>query len=545
MDSPRRRFESIAGLALAIAVWSSSHAHCGMHDLSPASAPEKLGTVSFENSCQPGVKADLNRAVALLHSFWLDEADRTFARVADEDPGCAVAYWGESFSQLHLINAEPSPADLAAGRAALAKADGAAEQTPRETGYLRALHAFYDGYEPARYFEHAQRYAEAMGALAAKYPKDIEAKVLYALGLLAASPPNDVGLAKPREAVAILTPLFREYPDHPGIAHYLIHATDNPGMAMEGLEAARHYALIAPASPHALHMPSHIFARLGLWQDDIRSNLASRAAAERADGRHIGAENRLHAMEFLEYAYLQIGHEKEARQIAEEAKTVRASDVDAAYPNYWATVQSRYPALLAIETRDWDTAAKLAPVTAANTFGTGITLLAHAMAAGYTHNAPLGADAARAYDALLAKEPIVQPGGNYATLHDEIQAWASFSGGHAREALALLRAVAERQRKVGKGEVELPAGEMAADMLLLEGQASAAAQAYELSLQSDPNRFNALFGSAQAAARTGKRDVAQRRYRELIENCAGASGSFLGRLGQLHEAIEATSAGKP
>ena len=526
-------------LSLTIALWSSAFAHDHMHDSSPLRGTEKLGTVSFASSCNPRVEAQLNRAVALLHSFWLDEADRSFRQVAANDPHCALAWWGRAISQLHLINGEPSPADLTAGRAALARADRASEQTPRETGYIRALHAFYDGYEPAQYLEHAQRYAEAMGALAAQYPQDIEAKAFYALALLAASPPDDVGLVNPKKAVAILTPLFRAYPDHPGIAHYLIHATDNPQMAREGLAAARHYASIAPASPHALHMPSHIFARLGLWQDDIGSNLASKAAAERTDGRHIGAEHRLHAMEFLEYAYLQIGHETEARRIASEARTVKASDVDAAYPDYWGTVQSRFAALLAIETQDWEAATKLPRVSGAKTFGAGLTLLAQAIAAGHTHDAALGAETARTYDALLAGEPVVRPGSNFANLRDEIQAWAKLSAGNAPEALALLRPVAERQRTVGKGEVELPAGEMVADMLWLEGSASEALQAYELALESDPNRFNALFGSAQAAARTGDRALAERRYRELSRNCVGASGSFLERLGRLHQAIEA------
>src|SRR5437879_6018745 len=279
----------------------SAHAHDRMAGMTNMPGTERIGTVSFENSCKPSVKAHFNRGVALLHSFWLDEAERTFEEVAATDPDCAIAFWGEAIANLHQINGEPSPADLAAGRTALAKADLAREQSPREAGYIEAMHLFYDRYEPKEYFAYAKRYADAMGALATAYPADLEAKLFYALALLEADPPGDTALVNPRKAVAILNPLLPDHPDHPGIAHYIIHASDNPEMPREGLAAARRYASIAPASPHALHITSHIFARLGLWQDDIRSNLASKAAAEKSDRTmHIGAANRLHAMELLE-----------------------------------------------------------------------------------------------------------------------------------------------------------------------------------------------------------------------------------------------------
>jgi hypothetical protein len=290
---------ALLGLILCVSALGQEGMH--EHGSMNLSGMERLGAVSFENSCMGNVKADINRAVALLHSFWLDEAQRTFEKVAAADPDCAITYWGVAIANLHQINGEPSSSDLTAANAALARADAAREKSAREVGYIRAMHDFYDGYRSEQYFEHAKSYADAMGVLTQTYPADLEAKVFYALALLGADPPDDVELINPRKAVAVLEPLLREHRTHPGIAHYIIHACDNPEMANEGLEAARQYASIAPASPHALHMPSHIFARLGLWQHDIASNLASKSESERKDGMHIGAQNRLHAMEFLEY----------------------------------------------------------------------------------------------------------------------------------------------------------------------------------------------------------------------------------------------------
>jgi hypothetical protein len=225
----------------------------------------RLGSVSFETSCKAQVQADFNRGVALLHSFWHDEADRMFERVATLDPDCAMAYWGEAMTHFHQYLDTPQPSDLAAAHQDLREADAAHEKSAREAAYLHAIHLFFDGlpdgFTSQDRIEHAGRYSDAMARIAADYPDDLEAKVFYALSLLASDPPDDTALVNPRKAFAILEPLFREHPDHPGIAHYIIHATDNPEMAREGLEAARRYALIAPSAPHALHMPSHIFAR--------------------------------------------------------------------------------------------------------------------------------------------------------------------------------------------------------------------------------------------------------------------------------------------
>ncbi len=513
---------------LAALILPAAHAIAHEHD--PQEPPAgNLGVVTFETSCDVHLRPEFNRAVALLHSFWHNEAQRAFESVAARDPECAMAYWGEAMTHAHQILDWPTAAEQAAGSHALARADAARKKSAREQAYIRALHLLFDGYA-AHFYENAKRYADAMADLCAQYPEDVEAKTFYALALLTSDPPDDLDLVNPKKAVAILYPILREHPDHPGVAHYIIHASDNPSMAQEGLEAARRYAAIAPAAPHALHMPAHIFARLGLWQDDIRSNLASKASAERAAGAHVGAENRLHAIEFLEYAYLQTGQFEAARAMVTEAGTVRQAEVDARYPTYYAQVESRFPALFAVETQDWAMAARLEPITGASWYGQGLTLLAHAIAAGHTHDPHAGKAAADSMDSLVSTLPAWQPGSANATLPDEIHAWSDFAQGDLASARSLLQALSARQARVGKGEVELPAGEMLADMLLLSGKADEALRQYTTSLASDPNRFNALLGAGQAAEESGEAELAAQYYRTVIANSAGASGTALDRL---------------
>ncbi len=486
----------------------------------------RLGTVSFETSCRPQVQADFNRAVALLHSFWLDEAERTFTKVASADPDCAMAYWGVAMADFNQVNGGPTSEGASRANQSLAKADTAREKNPREAAYIQAVHRFFDGYTESDFEVYAKRYTDAMEDVAARYPSDLEAQVFYALALINSDPSDDVALINPKKAVAILNPLLRRHPDHPGIAHYILHASDNPVMAQQGLEAARRYASIAPAAPHALHMPGHIFARLGLWDDDIRSNLASKAASENP-AVPVGAENRLHAMEFLEYAYLQIGHDTEASAIVAEGATVKRSDVDPRYPSYYGDVEARYPALFAIETRDWAMAASLQSIEGSDWVGQSRTLLAHAIAAAHLHDAQGAQAAAQSVEALAEAQPSMRAGAPRASLPDEIRAWARFSQGDLEGAIELLRPVADRQTQIGKGEVELPAREMLAEMLLLSRRNVEALREYQRVLVSDPNRFNALLGAGKAAERLGRRKLAVGYYRTLLANCKNASGAAL------------------
>jgi hypothetical protein len=523
----------IACCVLVLGATSGSAAHVHEESMPP---PTRLGKVTLDNSCAPKVQAEFNRAVALLHSFWLDAASRGFQRVAAADPACAMAYWGEAIAGLHLINGEPSPAEISAGAAALAKGRAAKKQTARETAWLHALQLFFDDYQPERYLENAARFSDAMIALSVEYPNDLEAKVFSALSLLAYWRPDDVTLQNSRKAVAILMPLLNVYPEHPGIAHYIIHASDNPSMARDALDAARRYALIAPASPHALHMPSHIFTRLGIWADDIQSNLASKAAAENPRLR-VGAENRLHAMEFLEYAYLQTGQYAKAEDIAKEGRTVRAEDVNPAYPGYHTLVMARFDFLPAVEMQDWERARSLQPRDGGNAYVKGLALLAHAMAAGHQRDTATALAATANYAQLLAQEPVVRPGSSFETMRDEISAWASFAAGHREAAIARLQPIADREERQGKGEIDLPAREMIAEMLLLDGQWAAAFGAFTGSLNSDPGRFTALLGAATAAERLGQQADALRLYRELLANCALADGAGQKRLEHAREFV--------
>jgi tetratricopeptide (TPR) repeat protein len=495
---------------LLLAAVPRAQAHEHDHG-SGAPTEAELGSVHFETSCRPQVAAEINRGVALIHSFWHEEGLRTFEKVVAADPDCAMGWWGLAMARFHLYSSTPTDAELAAGTQALARANAAREKTAREAAYVSAAHELFEGYNAREYYRSSQRFADAMRAVSASYPEDIDATAFYALGLLGSDAPGDLSLTNAKKAVALLYPDFRKHPDHPGLAHYIIHATDQPQMAKQGLEAARRYAAIAPAAPHALHMPSHIFARLGLWEDDIRSNLASKAASEVTSGPRIGAENRLHAMEFLEYAYLQNGQFDEARAIVKEAPTVKRADTN--YDDFYLTVQARFPMLLAIESRDWAMAAGLQPVPGAHWFSEALTLLAHAVAAGHRRDANAAKAAVSRFDELLAKlptpNPPLPPGSSAANLRDEIYAWAGFAQGDAARATALLRSTAYLQSRVGKGEVELPAREMLAEILLLEGRAAEALEEYQASLASDPNPFKCHLGAARAAEELGRTAVSR------------------------------------
>jgi len=491
---PRRLLWAIALAALLMHAHAIAQTTSAKMQQPKNSSPAKLGTVDFQITCAPGVRADFNRGVALLHSFWHDRAFEAFENVASSDPDCAIAYWGEAMTHFHQLLASPTAEDIQAGAAELAQADRALETSHREASYINALHRFFDGYRADDYLPHATAYSDAMATVAKNYPEDLEAQIFYPLALLASAPPNDLQLANLRKAFAILNPLFRGHPNHPGIAHYVIHACDNPQMAHDGLNAARHYAQIAPQVPHALHMPSHIFARLGLWQDDIASNLASKAAAEAA-GLHHGAENRLHTMEFLEYAYLQTGRFDEAKPIVAEAATIQPMDVDPRYPNMWAAVEARYPALPAIETKDWIMGEHLQPIANAGSSSQLATLLAHAEAAAHLRDQKSVAVVLQQLETLTSKESRA----NDSAAPIEIRAWVAFTHGDLKDAVALLKPLAERQAKIGKGEVEIPAREMLADMLLQRGKPAEALEQYRQSLSSDPNRFNALLDAIEAA----------------------------------------------
>ena len=328
--------------------------------------PEQLGTVHFPVSCAAASQKAFARGVALLHSFWYEEAEKEFVQIAKDDPTCAMAHWGVAMSLWHQLWDRPNAATIKRGRTELKKAQSLHPATDRERDYIAALGAFYR--KKGDHEERAKAYSQAMEGVYHRYPDDLEAAAFYALSLLASEEDGDTTFANRKKAAAVLETLFKEEPGHPGVAHYLIHSYDKPQLAELGLPAARSYAKIAPAAPHALHMPSHIFARLGLWQDDIDSNLASIAATRRTAAMHMGGEgHQFHAMDFLVYAYLQSGREADAQAVIAEVKALPPmKDMYGEGYDPHAYALSKFPALYALELHHWTEAAALTPAPGAD-----------------------------------------------------------------------------------------------------------------------------------------------------------------------------------
>lgn len=479
-------------------------------------ANEKLGTVSFSISCQRSVKGAFDRGVALLHSFEYEEADQQFQEVAKEDPRCAIAYWGRAMSLYHQLWGRPNQADSKQGWELLQKAKGVGARTQRERDYIDALAVFYRDYDKVEYEKRAEAYPKAMEQLYRSYPHDSEAGAFYALSLLSWADSTAEYLANTQEAISILTRLFAQEPNHPGIAHYLIHACDHPQFAQMGLAAARRYAQIAPSSPHALHMPSHIFARLGLWEEDIQSNLAAKAAARKESPK----DHDFHSMEFLEYAYLQIGEESKARALIAELEVIPRNEITADSLDSYNLHLAGFPTLYVLEMRRWSDALSLQPPVGAAPYIQGVTYWARAIAAGHLYNAASARAAIEQYDALMdttakSKEPF--RAGPMRRFRNEAAAWLAFAEGKTDEAIGLLRPIADRQDLVGKGEVELPAREMLAEILLESNRPQEALAEYEKSLRTDANRFNGLYGAARAAEAAQLPEKAASYYAQLLK----------------------------
>jgi tetratricopeptide (TPR) repeat protein len=430
-----------------------------------------------------------------------------------------MAYWGQAMTLHRPAYSQPSQQDLKLGRELVHKAQAAAAKTRREREYIDALAAFYAG-ENVEYEKRAAAWCAGMDNVYADNPKDQEAAAFYALSLLVSELPDNKSLANSRKAIEILNRLLDEAPNHPGAAHYLIHAADNPNLAQLGLPAARRYAQIAPAVPHALHMPSHIFARLGLWQEDIQSNLASLAAARQPSSMHIGAENQVHPMEFLEYAYLQVGLESKAKEMIDQLQAVREEDLNPGLDGYLDWQRAQFPARFNLELHHWNDAAALEP-SSADPHAQAVAYWARAIGAGHLHDVAAARDAVTQYDAMVEatrKSDHPYRAKFMETNQDEAHAWLSFTEGKNDEALRLLRPIADKQDAFGKGEVELPAREMLADMLLEMGRPQEALTEYEKSLKTDPNRFNGLFGAGRAAELAHQPDKAAGYYAQLLKN---------------------------
>ena len=478
-----------------------------MHD--HAHNDERLGTVSFASSCSAAAQPMITRGVALLHSFWYEESEKTFRAAAAADPRCGIAWWGAAMSNYHQVWPTPySPAELARGVEAAQKAKSAGANTERERMYIDAIAAFFKD-------QNRQAYESAMESLVAKFPDDDEARIFYGLALVAhgMSMPTDKTYAYQKKGAAIFNALLKKHPDHPGIAHYLIHSFDYPALAPLALDAAYAYSKIAPSSPHALHMPSHIFVRLGMWQETIESNIAAaKAAREYAVRAHPGAASfdMLHAYDYLAYAYLQRGEDQKVAPLVDELASIQALDVEN-FAGYYAL--AAVPARFALERHRWADAAALT-VKPANfpwdryAYAEAITAFARAVGAARSGNPARAREDVERLQQLRQKL-VDQKNAHWA---DQVEVqrrladgWIARAEGRNDEALALLRSAADLEDSMDKSPVTpgsiIPAREMLADLLLELNQPQKAFEAYQAVLKDSPKRRNALAGAKSAAAR--------------------------------------------
>jgi tetratricopeptide (TPR) repeat protein len=491
-----------------------------------AQTPERLGTVSFPVSCIASQQAPMNRGVALLHDFWYEESQRQFEQILKADPSCAIAHWGIAMSLYHQIWNRPGEKIMTQGWSELEKATGA--KTEREKQYISALRTFYKP-GTTKYQQRVDLYSAAMRDLSAHYPDDIDAAAFYALSLLADVAPEDTSLKKEHQALALLTPLRDKYPDHPGLAHYVIHACDNPAMAQQGLQAAERYGIIAPSGAHAAHMGGHIFARLGMWPEDIQANLAAVAAAKKAaETNRGGGFDQLHPDNFLLYAYLQSGQDAPAKTLMDN--TAALLDHMASMPGMMQDgMESMVPAyriqfavIYALERRDWKTVAAMPPLAGAPPDVQLLTYWGHAIANGHLKNAAAAKVDLATYESLMdqvKKGPrsFLVEGTGPQIETGTVRAWAAYAQGDSPTALRVMRETADLQDKVGQGEVDIPVREMLADMLLDLKRPQDALIEYERALQLSPNRFNGLYNAGMAAEAVGDRTKARQYYATLLK----------------------------
>ncbi len=495
----------------------------------------QVGTVHFPTSCASQVQHPFERGVALLHSFWYEEAEKEFEEILKDDPHCAIAHWGVAMSIWHQLWNEPDAKVIARGLSEVKAGEKTVESDPkhttiREYAYIQTLGVFYGGSEQLDHEKRATAYSHAMKKVYESYPDDHEAAAFYALSLLASEPHHDETFANRKQAAAILEKLFAIEPDHPGVAHYLIHSYDKPQLAELGIPAARRYAKVTPAAPHALHMPSHIFARVGLWQDDINSNLASVAATRKAAAMHMGGEgHQFHAMDFLFYAYLQSGRESEAKALMDEVNAMpQMHDMYGVGFDPHLSTQAQFAALYPLEMRDWSTAAALKPVDIPGTAQTSFTYWAKAIGAAHLHQTD---EARKDVDAISSihqkfvddkKRDFAEATENDLT---QAKAWLAFSEGKYDDAVAILRPMADREEALGDEPQGIPTREMIAEMLFAANRPQQALAEYQKDLKFNPNRFNGLYGAAQAAEKAGQQKDASEYYAMLLKSCAGGTST--------------------
>lgn len=551
------RLIASAVLVVASTLPAAALADEGEHHDHHAMSAERLGTVHFPVTAKKPVQKDFDRAVALLHSFQYVAADSAFNAIARKDPTCAMAYWGVAMSNYHPLWAPPDSVEFARGSAAALLAvvggrgtRGSGGVPNRERAYIDAISAFYDSAHGKNYMARKRAYEFRMERLHEDYPDDTEGAIFYALSLISTASPKDKTFANQKKAAGILNAILPSQENHPGIAHYLIHSLDYPELATLALPAARAYAKIAPSAPHALHMPSHIFTRLGFWNESIRSNLASEAQA-RVIGAKLGPDgvhfDGLHAMDYLEYAYLQLGDDARARGTLDTMRAARKVDIPSLSAAYAiASIPARY----ALERHDWKAAAGLSREQAWFPWARypqaeAITIAARAVGAARSGNpgaarAELGRlDSLRT--ALSGMTLDYDWGGQVAIWSREASGWIARAEGKDAEAVAALTGAADTEDASAKHPVTpgaaLPAREMLGDLLLELGKPAEARAAYERCLGDSPGRLNSLYGLARCAEAMGDRVAAEKTYRMIADNCA--KGAERAEVAKAREFVEA------
>jgi hypothetical protein len=510
----------LSGLVpILLLVLFSRGAADAQHD-HPAGAADQIGGahITFQTSCDPAVAADFNRAVALLHSFWFAQAIAAFNNVAAQDSGCAMAHWGMALSQWGNPFAGLRAAQqIELGRAAIEKAQATGAPTARERAYIAAAAALFTDANPATQRERVLAYEAAMARVALDHPTDMEAQIFYALAANQTALASDKGYTQQLKAAAILEPLFQQHPSHPGLAHYLIHAYDHPPLAARALEAARRYASLAPAVPHALHMPSHTFTRVGSWEESIETN---RRSAEAAHSNSTPGEE-LHALDYQVYAYLQIAQDAAAGRVRDYALTlVQGADgiaIGAAGAGAFAI--AAIPARYALERGAWAEAAAL-PVRPAETpFTVAMTHFARALGAARSGN-PAAAVPDIAELAVLRDKLTAMQDAYWAEQVDIAEAWAAFAEGDQEAGIHQLRAAAAAEDQTDKSAISpgplAPARELLGYMLLEGNRPAEALVEFEATIRREPNRFRGLYGAGRAAEAAGDQTKAAAFYQQLL-----------------------------
>lgn len=516
-------------LSLCIPAHGGAHEEHGpLGDIAGGTFAEKLGEVNFPVTCSTEAQRDFNHAMALFHSFWFDPAIRSFGKALQHDPDCGMAHWGIAIMSLGNPFTWPaSPKAWEAGSAAFADAQRVSARSERERNYIAALAAFFKDWKTVDYRPRLLVFEKEMGGLAARYPNDTEAQILYALVLNATALPGDKTFGNQFKAAGILEPLFRTYPRHPGVAHYLIHTYDYAGLAEKGLPAARAYAAIAPSVPHALHMPSHIFNRVGLWNEMVKSNQASYRAARgelKEATLGIGAYDALHAMDYMVFGHLQQAQDRAAKQLVDDTLAIRKVNVEnlpAAYA--FAAIPARF----ALERGDWKGAAalELLPAELAwNKFPQAEAVLVFARGLGAARSGKIDAarnDLARLQSLreMMTAIKLDYWAGQADFQIKAVRAWLAVAENRNNEALRLMHEAAEAEETSDKHPVT--PGNVAAcrqllgEMLLELDRPAQALAEFERSLKRDPGRFRSIYGAGRAAEMSGNREAAHRYYARL------------------------------